>query len=83
MNPYRSGMASSTVENYLKHILLLSEGASGLASMGALAAALAVVPGTVTTMVKALAGDGLVEHRPRHGVGLTPAGRRMALLLRR
>ena len=72
-------MASSTVENYLKHILLLSEGCDGLVSMGALAESLAVVPGTVTTMVKALAGDGLVEHQPRHGVQLTAGGRRIAL----
>lgn len=72
-------MASSTVENYLKHILLLSEGGDELVSMGVLAASLAVVPGTVTTMVKALAADGLVQHRPRHGVRLTDAGRRLAL----
>ena len=77
-------MASSTVENYLKHLLLLAEVGDGLVPMGALAGALAVVPGTVTTMVKALAGDGLVEHRPRHGVRLTDAGRRVALgVLRR
>lgn len=72
-------MATSTVENYLKHVLLLSEGGDGLVSMGALATALAVVPGTVTTMVKALADEGLVEHQPRHGVRLTSDGRRMAL----
>ncbi len=72
-------MASSTVENYLKHVLLLSAGGDGLVSMGALAGALAVVPGTATTMVKALADGGLVEHRPRHGVRLTAAGRRLAL----
>jgi DtxR family Mn-dependent transcriptional regulator len=72
-------MATSTVENYLKHVLLLSEGAEDLIPMGALAEALAVVPGTVTTMVKALADAGLVEHRPRHGVRLTAGGRRVAL----
>jgi len=71
-------MASITVENYLKHILLLSE-ADTLVPMGALAASLAVVPGTVTTMVKSLAGEGLVEHRPRQGVRLTERGRRVAL----
>ena len=60
-------MATSTVENYLKHMLLLSEGGEELVSMGALAEALAVVPGTVTTMVKALADSGHVEHRPRQG----------------
>lgn len=72
-------MATSTVENYLKHVLLLSEGGDGLVSMGALAGALAVVPGTVTTMVKALADEGLVDHRPRQGVRLTASGRRVAL----
>jgi len=72
-------MATSTVENYLKHILLLSKEADGLVSMGALAESLAVVPGTVTTMVKSLAGERLVEHRPRHGVRLTADGRRLAL----
>ena len=72
-------MATSTVENYLKHILLLSAGGDDLVSMGSLASALAVVPGTVTTMVKALAADGLVEHRPRQGVRLTSDGRRLAL----
>jgi DtxR family Mn-dependent transcriptional regulator len=72
-------VASSTAENYLKQILLLSEGRPGLLPMGALAEALAVVPGTVTTMVKTLAADGLVEHRPRHGVRLRARGRRVAL----
>lgn len=72
-------MATSTVENYLKHILLLSEGGDDLVPMGALAEALKVVPGTVTTMVKSLADSGLVEHRPRHGVKLSAEGRRVAL----
>jgi len=72
-------MPSSTVENYLKHILLLSEGTDELVSMGALATALAVVPGTVTTMVKALALEGYVEHQPRQGVILTLSGRGVAL----
>lgn len=72
-------MATSTVENYLKQILLLSEGSDELVSMGVLAESLAVVPGTVTTMVKALADDGLVEHRPRQGVRLTDSGRRAAM----
>ncbi len=72
-------MATSTVENYLKHVLLLSEGGDDLVPMGALAGALAVVPGTVTTMVKSLADSGHVEHHPRQGVRLTPEGRRVAL----
>lgn len=72
-------MATITVENYLKHVLLLSEGGDDLVSMGAIAGALDVVPGTVTTMVKALADEGLLEHQPRHGVRLTSEGRRVAL----
>ncbi len=72
-------MATIAVENYLKHVLLLSEGSADLVSMGALATALAVVPGTVTTMVKALADEGLVAHEPRYGVRLTAEGRRIAL----
>lgn len=72
-------MATSTVENYLKHVLLLSAGGDGLVPMGALATALAVVPGTATTMVKSLADEGLVDHRPRQGVRLTAEGRRVAL----
>ena len=64
-------MPSVTVENYLKHLLLLTEETDGLVPMGALSAALAVVPGTATTMVKSLAADGLVLHQPRQGVKLT------------
>jgi DtxR family Mn-dependent transcriptional regulator len=77
-------MPSSTVENYLKQILLLSGQTGGLVPMGDLASSLAVVPGTVTTMVKSLAAGGLVQHRPRQGVRLTDRGRRLALsVLRR
>lgn len=72
-------MATIAVENYLKHVLLLSEGTDALVPMGALAGAVSVVPGTATTMVKALADGGLIEHRPRQGVRLTAEGRRVAL----
>lgn len=78
-----SDVATSTVENYLKRILLLSESTDGLVPMGAIAESLAVVPGTVTTMMKSLAVDGLVEHQPRHGVRLTAEGRRVALSMLR
>ena len=72
-------MPSSTVENYLKQILLLSESRTDLVSMGAIATSLGVVPGTVTTMIKSLAVEGLLEHLPRQGVRLTESGRRAAL----
>jgi DtxR family Mn-dependent transcriptional regulator len=72
-------MASITVENYLKRIHLLQDGNPKLVPMGSLAGAMGVTPGTVTTMAKALAADGWVEHRPRDGVRLTERGRKMAL----
>ncbi|MGH8021885.1 MAG: metal-dependent transcriptional regulator [Opitutaceae bacterium] len=72
-------MATSTVENYLKHVLLLSGDRDDLVPMGALATAMEVVPGTATTMVKGMADEGLVEHQPRYGVKLTAGGRRVAL----
>jgi len=73
-------MATIAVENYLKHALLLAERSpDGLVPMGELATALEVVPGTATTMVKALADSGLVLHEPRRGLRLTAAGRRLAL----
>ena len=79
-------MASSTVENYLKHLYLQQppEAEGGLVPTGRLAAALNVTPGTATTMVKALAESGLVEHEPHGGARLTSRGRRLALhVLRR
>lgn len=52
--------------------------------MGQVAEALGVVPGTATTMVKALSDAGLVRYAPRVGVELTEPGRKLALhVLRR
>jgi DtxR family Mn-dependent transcriptional regulator len=80
-------MPSSTVEDYVKQIYLeqLASGEGGaLVSMGRLAAAMGVVPGTATAMVKALADAGLVEYEPRGGARLTRGGERLALhVLRR
>ncbi|MFP4157895.1 MAG: metal-dependent transcriptional regulator [Opitutales bacterium] len=78
-------MPSSTVENYIKHIYLLSDRAGSLeVPVGRVADALNVVPGTATTMMKALADAGLVVYAPRVGVQLTAAGRKLALhVLRR
>src|SRR6187399_1372915 len=78
---------SHTVENYLKAIYqaqtTLAE-ATALVPMGQLASALGVVPGTATTMVKALAESGLVRYEPYVGVRLTVAGEKLAsLVLRR
>jgi DtxR family Mn-dependent transcriptional regulator len=79
-------LPSSTVENYLKAIVLKQQRAPGnaLVAMGQIAAAVGVTPGTATTMVKALAESGLVQYEPYSGVRLTAAGERLAgLVLRR
>lgn len=66
-------MPSITVENYLKQLYLEERHNPGqLVSMGKLASAMNVVPGTATTMVKALSESGLVEYEPRGGTRLTP-----------
>ncbi|MBI2222362.1 MAG: FeoA domain-containing protein [Acidobacteria bacterium] len=75
---------SYTVENYLKAIYQAQVQAHGeRVAMGHLAAALGVVPGTATTMVKALAESGLVEYEPYVGVRLTSAGEKLAALVLR
>jgi DtxR family transcriptional regulator, Mn-dependent transcriptional regulator len=78
-------MASSTVEDYLKQIYLEQQGlGGGLVPMGKLATAMRVVPGTATSMVKALADSGLVAYEPRTGARLTKGGEQLALhVLRR
>ena len=77
-------LPSSTVENYLKAIYLGQSSLTGgerLVSMGHVAAALGVTPGTATTMVKALNDSGLAEYEPYSGVRLTAAGERLAGLV--
>jgi DtxR family Mn-dependent transcriptional regulator len=77
---------SQTVENYLKTIFqaqMALETAAALVPMGQLATALGVVPGTATTMVKALADSGLAHYEPYAGVRLTPAGEKLAALVLR
>jgi DtxR family Mn-dependent transcriptional regulator len=80
-------LPSQTVENYLKTIYLAQAGQSSpheLVPVGQLAAALRVVPGTATTMMKTLAESGLVRYEPYMGVRLTKAGEKLAsLVLRR
>src|SRR5437773_4393655 len=80
-------LPSSTVENYLKAIYqgqLQLAGDARLVTMGQVANALGVTPGTATTMVKALADAGLAEYEPYSGVRLTGAGEKLAgLVLRR
>jgi DtxR family Mn-dependent transcriptional regulator len=77
-------LPSSTVENYLKAIFqaqLHLPRKGDLVPMGQLAAALGVVPGTATTMVKTLAESGLVKYEPYSGVRLTASGEKLAALV--
>src|SRR5438477_4591329 len=78
-------MASITVENYLKQLYLEQQNSSEeLVPMGKLATQMGVVPGTATSMVKALADSGLVDYEPRSGARLTRGGQQLALhVLRR
>src|SRR5918999_887134 len=77
-------LTSSTVENYLKAILLhqVPDGTT-LVPMGQIASSLGVTPGTATTMVKALSESGLVLYEPYTGVRLSPAGEKLAALVLR
>lgn len=73
-------MPSPTVENYLKRIYALAEASPNHnVSMGEVAERLQVVPGTATTMVKALQREDWLHYQPRKGVRLTQAGQREAL----
>ncbi len=78
-------MPTSTVEDYLKCILVEEQRQPGeLVTMGHIGLALEVAPGTVTSMVKTLAGSGLLSYEPYSGVRLTTAGRQLAIhVLRR
>jgi DtxR family Mn-dependent transcriptional regulator len=78
-------MPTSTVEDYLKAILLEQQrDRAALVTTGRVAAAVGVAPGTATAMVKALADGGLVSYEPYSGVALTGAGRQLAIhVLRR
>lgn len=73
-------MASSTVEDYAKAIFLAADEAGrGLVSMGKLAQALGVSPGTATSMAKKLESMQLADYAPRSGVRLTGKGRDLAV----
>jgi DtxR family Mn-dependent transcriptional regulator len=78
-------LASLTVENYVKAIFkICRQNGDRLATTGRLASALDVSPGTVTSMLKALAESGLATYTPYEGVRLTEPGTELALeILRR
>ena len=78
-------MATTAIEDYLKHIFLLQEEVEGgaLIPMGELAESIGVVPGTATAMVKRLAESGLLAYEPYGGVRLTSPGRDQAIAILR
>lgn len=78
-------MATSTVEDYLKAILVQEQNAPGdRVSTGQLAVALGVAPGTATSMMKTLMESKLVDYEPYAGVRLTDGGSKLAMhVLRR
>ncbi|MFG0329563.1 MAG: metal-dependent transcriptional regulator [Phycisphaerales bacterium] len=77
-------MPTETIENYLKQIYLLEQKEDGgLVSMGRIAEAMEVAPGTATAMVKRLAGSRHLLYEPYSGVRLSAKGRDVALLVLR
>ncbi len=76
---------SQSEQDYLKAIYHLAQrGGSPRVGTVVLAKWLDVAPASVTNMMKKLAEQGLVSHRPYQGVALTETGEKMTLqLLRR
>ena len=70
---------SQAVQDYAKAIYSLSQRGRDPVSTSAIADRLDVSAASASAMVKRLAALGLVEHEPYRGVGLTPAGQRVAL----
>ncbi|MFG6503843.1 metal-dependent transcriptional regulator [Microbacterium sp. P05] len=77
-------MASPAVDDYLKTIYHHTEWQDERITPSQLAAVLGLAPSSVTEMVKKLAAQGLVTHRPYGPVALTDTGRlRAAAVIRR
>jgi DtxR family Mn-dependent transcriptional regulator len=73
---------SAAREDYVRAISKLQRGEEPV-SITELAQALGITPPSVSGMIQRLDADGLVEHRPRLGVVLTPHGRALALNVHR
>ena len=71
-------MESPVADDYLKAIYHHTEWQNDPITPSQLAAVLGLAPSSVTEMVKKLAAQGLVMHRPYGPVSLTPAGHRRA-----
>ncbi|WP_076672951.1 MULTISPECIES: metal-dependent transcriptional regulator [unclassified Microbacterium] len=71
-------MESPVADDYLKAIYHHTEWQDTPITPSQLAGVLSLAPSSVTEMVKKLAAQGLVTHRPYGPVSLTPAGQRRA-----
>ena len=71
--------ASSSREDYLKALYVLSTGTEGPVSTNALAEHLSMRPASASGMMKQLAEAGWVEHEAYRGASLTLSGERIAL----
>ncbi|KTS13129.1 metal-dependent transcriptional regulator [Microbacterium testaceum] len=71
-------MESPVADDYLKAIYHHTEWQNDPITPSQLAAVLSLAPSSVTEMVKKLAAQGLVTHRPYGPVSLTAAGQRRA-----
>jgi DtxR family Mn-dependent transcriptional regulator len=70
---------TEAIEDYVKAIYTISLEREGPVLNGEVAQRLGVTPPTATSMLKRLAGLGLVEYVPYKGVELTVAGEKVAL----
>src|SRR3954452_20656837 len=75
----RRSLSTEAIEDYSKAIYALSREHEGPVANGELAARLGVTPATATSMLKRLAGLGLVDYLPYKGATLTGAGEKVAL----
>jgi DtxR family transcriptional regulator, Mn-dependent transcriptional regulator len=75
----REAIRTPAIEDYTKAIFSLESRTHEPVSTAALAARLQITPGSVSAMLKRLDELGLITHVPYRGVGLTEAGRRIAL----
>ena len=77
-------MASPAIDDYLKRIYHHTEWQDQRITPSQLATELGLAPSSVTEMVRKLAAQGLVTHRPYGPVSLTPEGeQRAAAIIRR
>ncbi len=71
--------STEAIEDYAKAIYAISRERDGLVLNGEVAQRLGVTPATATSMLKRLAGLGLVDYKPYKGASLTAAGEKVAL----